>query len=130
MFTFGTLCRIFIFILTSFGFNVLFLVTNKYLGPSYHVIIDATSSMCTMIIDIIIKGNYSNLLMQIPGYVLIVIGSLIYNEIVIINCMGMDHGTKTQIEKRASENYDNFKEINEEEIKEEINNTQITFDLY
>ena len=114
--------EIIIYLITTLGHNVLFLVTNKYLGPTYHIIIDATSSMVIMLLDIVITSTTKILIMQIPGYFLIVIGSLIYNEIIIINAGGMDNSTKTKIEQRASKNANGYQDILEDTIEEiEVN---------
>ena len=110
--------EIIIYLITTLGHNVLFLVTNKYLGPTYHIIIDATSSMVIMLLDIGITNSNTILMMQIPGYFLIVIGSLTYNEMIIVNVGGMDKSTKNKIEQRASKNEEAYQDILESTIED------------
>ena len=83
---------------------------------------DATSSMVIILLAIVLTRTNKILIMQIPGYFLIVIGSLIYNEIIIINAGGMDNSTKTKIEQRASKNANGYQDILEATIEEiEVN---------
>ena len=90
-----------IYVFTSAGYNIFIHLCNKDLGPTHHIVADAFGSMVVMLVSLILSEGKITLWMQIVGHILIVMGTLVYNEIIIFHFLGMDKNTKDEIAQRA-----------------------------
>ena len=91
------------------GIIELFLImTLFYLNPNYCYVSDIVSILLIWILEMI-KLGFGEFIKQywplsILGYFTILIGALIYNEIIIIYICGLEHNTKKEIRNRAGNN--------------------------
>lgn len=107
----GVLVRIAVFIGASLGYNVCVLTINKKKGPMHLVITDTVSSILVTVlmvgINVIGRNEVDVFLgmlgMKICGYVLIVVGFCVFNEMVMLNFWGLGKNTQKEIMKRGSE---------------------------
>ena len=96
------------FVFFSLCYNTFHFLTNKNLSPTHRIIGDSVSSIFTMIITII-KGNQPSssltvfILLQLIGHVPIVLGIVIYNEMMIVHLCGLDVNTTKAIKERAND---------------------------
>ena len=96
------------FVFFSLCYNTFHFLTNKNLSPTHRIIGDSVSSIFTMIITII-KGNQPSssltvfILLQLIGNVPIVLGIVIYNEMMIVHLCGLDVNTTKAIKERAND---------------------------
>lgn len=90
------------YIITTTGLNTCTTLTSKYFTPTHRTISDTLSSFIWGIIAMIwICDSDYYLPLTIPAYVIIFLGCLLYNEIIIIKCCGMDEYTNEQIAQRS-----------------------------
>ena len=100
------LLYLFLFILASVGYNLFIVLTNYYFSPSHIIVSDTLSSIITWILTVITNKstNFTShwyYVSKILGFILIFLGSLIYNEIIICHIHKLDENTKKQIIERA-----------------------------
>ena len=111
IFSIGVLVRILIFILSSLGYNICILLINKYKGPNHLVITDTVSSILVAVLLMIINVKNGNNLqiftdmfgLKICGYLFIICGFCVYNELIILNFFGLGKNTTKAIMKRGCE---------------------------
>lgn len=94
--------QVFMFIVLTTGYNIFIGLTNKHFGPTHRVIADTFSSIITMAISMVMSSQWISIFLQIFGNLLITIGIIIYNEIIIIHVLKLDHNTNKVIKDRAS----------------------------
>ena len=97
---------LFLLILASVGYNLFIVLTNYYFSPSHIIVSDTLSSIITWILTVITNKstNFTShwyYVSKILGFILIFLGSLIYNEIIICHIHKLDENTKKQIIERA-----------------------------
>ena len=80
------------------------MLTKKYLTPTHRSLSDTLTAFVSWIILIIVPGNteWARNAMNIPGYLLIFVGCLVFSEIIILHFCKLDRDTKEQITKRAA----------------------------
>ena len=86
-------------------YNIFQELTMKLLGPTHRIIIDGVFSILSVILSFIlskIEFAVDNMILQILGHLSLVIGIVIYNEIIIIKICGLDVNTNKQIVERAT----------------------------
>ena len=97
------------YILLTIVYNVLNGETFKHLGTPYRIIVDCVFSVLSML-DYFILDNeeflFYYIILQIIGHVSLIIGIIIYNEIIIINMCGLNVNTVKKIKDRASTKID------------------------
>lgn len=98
------LIEVLIYVITSSGYNIFIHLCNKDLGPTHHIVSEALASMVVMLVSLILSERKISLWMQIVGHILIVMGTLVYNEIIIFHFLGMNKNTKDEIIERAITN--------------------------
>ena len=86
------------FVISSALYNLFIELIIKDLSPTYTAISESISS-----IFIFILINLSCNSLNIIGYIFILIASLIFNEIIILNFFSLDKYTKNSISLRAGE---------------------------
>ena len=73
----------------------------KHYGPTHRVITDAFSSVITLCF-LMGKVKYGYLLViQIFGELFILLGVIVFNEIIVFHFCGLDTNTEKEIRKRA-----------------------------
>jgi len=84
------------------GFNSFGVATTKYASAPQRSTIDTSRTLIIWIFFLIMPYPYREdfYYLQLLGFVLLVAGTLVYNEIVIIPWFGFDQNTKAAIEKR------------------------------
>ena len=96
-----------------------------YFSPNLFILTNITGSMIIWISNLFTdkKGKNKDLVFEGIGYFIILLSSIIYNEIIILNCFGFNSNTKKYInERRQKEEEDlicmemNDKAINYVEI--------------
>ena len=93
-----------ILFVSSIGLNVFLMLTKKYFTPTHRSLSDTLTAFVSWIILIIVPGNteWARNAMNIPGYLLIFVGCLVFSEIIILHFCKLDRDTKEQITKRAA----------------------------
>ena len=111
------LCFVFIsFILLSFGANTTLMLTNFYYSPSHRSISDSIEILIIWINNVIFE--FPNLLLIIVnfiGFIFIIFGVLVYNEILICHFFNLDSQTKVEISIRGESEVNKIIEEQDEE---------------
>jgi drug/metabolite transporter (DMT)-like permease len=83
-------------------FNGLGVAVTKYASAAQRSTIDTSRTLLIWIIFLLKpgEGNERFIWLELIGFVLLVIGTLVFNEIVVVPIMGFDQYTKTAIESR------------------------------
>ena len=101
------------------------ILTIYYLSPMMLIVADIINIIISSIYETIInKGEKDKLIIYYIGCFILLIGSLIYNEIIILNFCGLNKNTTKYINKRQKKEIllllkkdnDSNSEIEEEEI--------------
>lgn len=90
------------FVLLSFGANTTLMLTNFYYSPSHRSISDSIEILIIWINNVIFE--FPNLLLIIVnfiGFIFIIFGVLVYNEILICHFFNLDSQTKVEISLRG-----------------------------
>lgn len=100
--------------------NVFLMLIKKYLTPTHRSIADSFNAFFVWASTFTYDQGWGNKwdsmnFLDIFGYLLIIIGCLIYNEIIIIHFFNLDRDTKSEIIERALE--DNRISLNIETIE-------------
>ena len=93
--------QVILYILLPTGYNEFIQLVLKYYGPTHRVITDVFSSLC-IILFMLSRNSPLDTVLQSVGEIVIIIGVLIYNEIVLVHLCGMDENTEVKIRERAS----------------------------
>ena len=114
-----------IIILTT-SYNILFHLLVKHLGPTHRIISDGLASIITMTVSIFILQDYETetsfayfIISQVLGHICIIIGIVLYNEIIIAHFLGLDLNTDKAIKERAGETIGLKEEISFALLKEQ-----------
>ena len=115
----------FLSIFLEFLFNIGIWLTIYFFNPCYFIISETFSEFILFIYNIITNKKCDNNIEKIIYsicYIFSIISSLIFNEIIIINCFGMNEFTKKRIEER--EKKDTLNAINSSiDSENEINSS-------
>ena len=116
-------------------------IINKY-SPAYRYVSDILSQLILFIIDLIsIKPSYDYVwlyILVILLYVMIIIGMLVYQEVIVIHLWGLDENATNIIKRRVEMDENNFESIIEEslntpldvdKVKEEEENKEVDISL-
>ena len=87
---------------TIAGFNVTGVMITKYASAAQRSTVDTIRTLVIWIV-FIFMGTEHFLVGELAGFVLLVAGTLIYNEIIEIPITFMNRNTKANIEKREIE---------------------------
>ena len=114
--------------LIQFIFNIFILIINKNTTP-YHILIMLIIGQFGPYIDKLINNkNIKSSIILIIGLFIILFFSLIFNEIIEINCLGLSKNTKKNIALRAKKDRENIRieDNDSEEIDSEENEETLT----
>ena len=90
------------FLVLTLLYNIFHELTLKHLGPTHRIIIDGVFSVISMIVSFYSDNQNDYIIRQIIGHVSLIIGIIIYNEIIIVKMCGLDVNTDKQIKERAT----------------------------
>lgn len=116
-------------VITFFGYKYFYILTIKKYNPVYvlfyNPIIFFLEKIILMINTLIKKHSFfkepekmtpqkiANFVFDIFDDIIAVVGFLIYLEVIIINCYGLNHNVKINIEDRGIDNYRNIEFVDE-----------------
>lgn len=83
-------------------FNVLGVSITKYASAAQRSTVDTCRTMLVWVVQLA-TGAEKFLPLQLVGFVILVAGSFVYNEIFILPCEPLNKNTKVNIEKRKRE---------------------------
>ena len=114
---------ILLFILGESGLNILMRLTNFYFSPTHRSVSDTLSSLlwwgyALNYIDST-KKDATSVALNVTGYVLMMFGCLLYNELIIIYVFGCEKNTKQEVAKRSDEEKKAFESLAQDLIKED-----------
>ena len=104
-----------ILFLSSIGLNVFLMMTKKYFTPTHRNVSDTMNAFVAWVINMF--SNKETSMINIIGYASIMLGCLIYNEIIICRFYGLDEDTKEEIMNRAGVSMNNIKLVPDKEEK-------------
>ena len=114
------------FMLTAISvmiFNFVGLIITKYAGSVFRVILDTLRTIVIWVISIIIRFESLSppikIVFEIIGFVLLILGNLIYNEIIVIKFCGLDKFIKKNRRDLDTEEYDEIQDTDEKLLKED-----------
>ena len=93
-----------VLILISFFYNISILQLIDKFSPSNFIVARAFENFSSFIIDDLINGNNYNWIIisfKIIMYILIILASFIYNELIVINICGLSENTKLILVKKS-----------------------------
>ena len=73
---------------------------TKYASAAQRSTIDTSRTIFIWIVSVLL-GLESFIAMEIPGFIILALGTLLYNEIIVIPYFGFNEWTKDAIAKRA-----------------------------
>ena len=115
------LCYVILYISSIACFNFAGLSVTKHVSSTARTIVDTLRTIVIwgfFMMPFVPEGTQETFdWKQLVGFVILVFGSLIYNEILVFPCGGFDQNTKEAIKKRNNQ-------VNQEE-EEEIDHDQI-----
>ena len=89
-----TIFEVFSYIFLTTSYNILFHLLVKHLGPTHRIISDGLASIITMTVSIFILQDYETetsfayfIISQVLGHICIIIGIVLYNEIIFFNAI-------------------------------------------
>ena len=116
-------------VITYFGYKYFYILTIKKYNPVYVLFINPIifflEKIILMINTLIKKHSFfkepekmtsqkiANFAIDVSNDIIAVIGFLIYLEVIIINCYGLNHNVKINIEDRGFDNYKNIEFVDE-----------------
>ena len=99
--SFSNFIQVFLYVILCTGYNTMIQLILKHYGPTHRVITDAFSSVITLCF-LMGKVKYGYLLViQIFGELFILLGVIVFNEIIVFHFCGLDTNTEKEIRKRA-----------------------------
>ena len=114
---------IFAFVFTAISQVLLFLVI-LYFSPLILITTIIINPFLYWIYDTIENGESRlNIILSIIGYIIVVFASLIYNEIIIFNFLGLSDNTKKFIEQRLFDDTSDLKRLETELKLGDLNNS-------
>ena len=105
-----TVFEVISYIMLTTAYNILNHLMVKYLGPTHRIISDGVFSILSVTVCFFLeeqKITAAYIINQILGHICIIIGIVIYNEIIIVNFCGLDVNTDKEIKYRALSREDN-----------------------
>ena len=99
-----TIFEVFSYIILTTAYNILNHLMVKYLGPTHRIISDGVFSILSVTVSFFLekqKITTVNIINQILGHICIIIGIVLYNEIIIVRFCGLDVNTDKEIKYRA-----------------------------
>jgi hypothetical protein len=118
------------FVLCCFSimiFNLCGLTITKNAGAVFKVILDTLRTITVWIISVIIRFEdlkpAGKVTLELCGFILLILGNLIYNELLVLKFWGFDENTRKNRKKREQEDsYQKIESGKEEENSEILEN--------
>lgn len=103
----GIIGLLVLFFFTSAGYNIFRLSINKIYTPTHKAIADILSAFIWECVWYILDTNKTEwyIILNVIGYLIMIIGTLLYNEIIILYLWGFQSNTKKEILMRTSEEH-------------------------
>lgn len=102
---------------SSIGLNIFLMLTKSYFTPTHRNVSDTMNSFFAWVINIIFYVSFEkNDWLYLFGYIIIMIGCLIFNEIIICHFFKLAEDTKEEIIKRASLSIEIVNKTKEEKL--------------
>lgn len=83
-------------------FNAFGISVTKYASAAQRSTIDTSMTVSIWVLSVLL-GLESFVPLEIPGFIVLAFGTLLYNEIIVIPFLGFDQNTKDAIAKREGE---------------------------
>ena len=90
------------FSITCYGYNFFSKMINNKLSPTHRMISDTFATFIFFIIFLFSTSFYYINYFIFAGYIIAVFGSIVYNEMIILSCCGLDRDTQSNISERSS----------------------------
>ena len=115
-----SLLYLLLMLFSSCGLNIFLMFTKNYFSPTHRSVSDTMNAFFAWIANFYFGWNdivwdYFN----VVGFVIIMIGCCLFNEIIIFKCCGLDNDTKESIVQRAD--IENLEYIEAEPIQQKQN---------
>lgn len=97
---------ILLYIISVSIFNIFRILTNKTFTPTHRTVADPLTSIYIWIFGLFLfnfKKDLSVTILQLTGYLIVLVGCLTYHEVIIMYCCKMEFNTKQEIDKRAKD---------------------------
>lgn len=109
----NNILNLFVFAIVCVGYTCFRIIINRKTTPTHRIVADTFYSFLLHIISIAQArtSNKTLLYISLIGYIIIVLGSLIYNEYIILKFWEFDRDTKKEIDMRAFEEIAESEEI-------------------
>ena len=92
----------FISFIASFSYFICNVLTIYHFGPYLNVLTDfLTPFLFNILYFCFIERNINGFIFEIIGFVIVIFGALVLNEIIIFNCLGLNENTYTNISRRS-----------------------------
>lgn len=90
-----------LFALTCFLLNSGYEIINMAYNPNHFAVTSTVSSVLQIICSAIVNGSLDQLTLHLIGNVFVLLGCIMYNEVIIVHFCGLEFNTRAQIEYRS-----------------------------
>lgn len=108
--------------ISSCGYNIFIDLINKKNGPTHRVVSDTLSSFVNSFVIILMKDKFKFPIHEVFGYIFIIFGSLIFNEIIILFFCKLEVNTSNEIIERERAEISNITDDSHLDLFEESHN--------
>ena len=118
--------NIIIYFLLNTLLQILIYLVCYYFSPEVFAISDIISPFLSFISQIIKQknANIPYIVLNILGYIIIILGSFIYNEIIVCNFWSLNENTWNEINKKAENEYLGIDQVDKDTIGDYVINTE------
>jgi hypothetical protein len=124
-----------LFTLTCFSimiFNLCGLTITKNAGAVFKVILDTLRTITVWIISVIIRFEdlkpAGKVILELSGFIFLIMGNLIYNELVVIKFCGLDKNIKKNREKNKDQTYQSIEDVETLDKSDESDDSEVKSD--
>ena len=105
-----TIIYLILYILFETAAQLTLFLSLFYFSPTLIMVTDMISPLLSFIVNTIIIGEKLNfIILNTIGYLIALFSTLIYNEIIIFNCFGLNKNTKRFVNKRENKELEEIK---------------------
>ena len=108
----SALLYLLLLLFSSSGLNIFLMLTKNYFSPSHRSVSDTMNAFFAWIVNFFFDWNNNWSFIKVIGYVFIMIGCCIFNEIILLKFWDLDKDTKGNIEDRSKKEDNEYVEIN------------------
>ena len=116
-----------IIIIFEFIYNLSIFLTIKFLTPCHFLFITIIGELSLYINNVIVKFDNDSIIIII-GLIFIFLMTLVFNEIIELNCFGLEKNTKKNINIRVAIEEDKLKDEEKSEDRVSIDNYLVNLD--